>query len=101
MAEGIFLGKRAVAAAVNPSKTSVSTEFIGSYFEVAHVVLVIKLCLFVFFRAGGSRVIKGETLEDEENSDEGDEGDYTVYECPGLAPVSVSEVCSFSLCCTC
>lgn len=37
-------------------------------------------------KAGGSRVIKGETLEDEENSDEGDEGDYTVYECPGLAP---------------
>ena len=34
-------------------------------------------------------MIKGENLEDEENSDEGDEGDYTVYECPGLAPVSL------------
>jgi len=40
-------------------------------------------------KAGGAKGrIKGETLEDEENSDEGDEEDYTVYECHGLAPVS-------------
>ena len=40
-------------------------------------------------RASGSKGgIKGETLDDEENSDEGDEEDYTVYECHGLAPVS-------------
>lgn len=30
--------------------------------------------------------IKGETLDDDENSDEGDDEDYTVYECHGLAP---------------
>ena len=41
-------------------------------------------------RAGGAKgSIKGETLDDEENSDEGDEEDYTVYECHGLAPVSL------------
>lgn len=38
-------------------------------------------------KAGGAKgSIKGETLDDEENSDEGDEEDYTVYECHGLAP---------------
>lgn len=30
------------------------------------------------------------TLSDVESDDENEEGDYTVYECPGLAPVSVS-----------
>ncbi|CAH3033764.1 unnamed protein product [Pocillopora meandrina] len=30
--------------------------------------------------------IKGETLDDDDNSDEGDDEDYTVYECHGLAP---------------
>lgn len=44
-------------------------------------------------RASGTKGgIKGETLDDEEeNSDEGDEEDYTVYECHGLAPVSSFE----------
>ena len=26
----------------------------------------------------------------DDDSDEGEEGDYTVYECPGLAPVSLT-----------
>lgn len=38
---------------------------------------------------GAKGSIKGETLDDEDNSDEGDEEDYTVYECHGLAPVSL------------
>ena len=33
---------------------------------------------------------------DEGESDDGEEGDYTVYECPGLAPVSPKKLC-FSL----
>ena len=47
-------------------------------------------------RAGGTKGgIKGETLDDEENSDEGDDEDYTVYECHGLAPVScLQNVCT-------
>lgn len=36
--------------------------------------------------SGRKGTIKGETLDDEDNSDEGDEEDYTVYECHGLAP---------------
>ena len=47
--------------------------------------------LFFLFqtRASGTKGgIKGETLDDDENSDEGDDEDYTVYECHGLAPVS-------------
>ena len=48
--------------------------------------------LFSVNRAsGGKGGIKGDTLEDDENSDEGDEEDYTVYECHGLAPVSSSQ----------
>lgn len=43
-----------------------------------------------YSRAGGAKgSIKGDTLDDEDNSDEGDEEDYTVYECHGLAPVSL------------
>lgn len=46
---------------------------------------------FLFFfliRASGVKGgIKGETLDDDDNSDEGDDEDYTVYECHGLAPV--------------
>ena len=30
---------------------------------------------------------------DEGESDDGEEGDYTVYECPGLAPVSRRKLC--------
>lgn len=49
------------------------------------------LSLFPFFfliRASGVKGgIKGETLDDDDNSDEGDDEDYTVYECHGLAPV--------------
>ena len=30
---------------------------------------------------------------DEGESDDGEEGDYTVYECPGLAPVSRGKLC--------
>lgn len=30
------------------------------------------------------------TLSDVESDDENEEGDYTVYECPGLAPVSLN-----------
>ena len=30
---------------------------------------------------------------DEGESDDGEEGDYTVYECPGLAPVSQRKFC--------
>lgn len=50
------------------------------------------LFLFPFFffliRASGVKGgIKGETLDDDDNSDEGDDEDYTVYECHGLAPV--------------
>ena len=54
--------------------------------------MVVNLGNTLFFfsiRASGTKGgIKGETLEDEENSDEGDDEDYTVYECHGLAPVS-------------
>lgn len=37
--------------------------------------------------------IKGETLDDDDNSDEGDDEDYTVYECHGLAPVRLHWQC--------
>lgn len=43
--------------------------------------------LFFLIRASGVKGgIKGETLDDDDNSDEGDDEDYTVYECHGLAP---------------
>ena len=51
-----------------------------------------KICLFIYRASGKKGSIKEETLDDEdENSDEGDEEDYTVYECHGLAPVSSLE----------
>ena len=37
--------------------------------------------------------IKGETLDDDDNSDEGDDEDYTVYECHGLASVRLHWQC--------
>ena len=37
-------------------------------------------------RVGGSLALGGVASDCE--SDDGEEGDYTVYECPGLAPVS-------------
>lgn len=53
------------------------------------------MCLLEHFsvnRANGTKgSIKGETLDDDDNSDEGDEEDYTVYECHGLAPVSFQQ----------
>ena len=48
---------------------------------------LLQLC---HFRAKGAGSVKGEDLDDEESADEGDDGDFTVYECPGLAPVSWS-----------
>jgi len=48
-------------------------------------------------RASGTKGgIKGETLDDDENSDEGDDEDYTVYECHGLAPVSCPQIYAVS-----
>jgi len=47
--------------------------------------------LLLLYRAGAKSSKQG-SMEDDENSDEGDEGDYTVYECPGLAPVSISVI---------
>lgn len=32
--------------------------------------------------------VNGRAMSDVESDDENEEGDYTVYECPGLAPVS-------------
>ena len=40
----------------------------------------------IFFRANGE--MKPDASEDE-SEEENEEGDYTVYECPGLAPVSL------------
>ena len=37
---------------------------------------------------GGTRNRFG---SEDNDSDEGEEGDYTVYECPGLAPVSLND----------
>lgn len=34
---------------------------------------------------------------DEDSEEENEEGDYTVYECPGLAPVSDSNSCCLIL----
>lgn len=34
--------------------------------------------------SGRKGIIKGEIFDDEDNSDEGDEEDYIVYECYGL-----------------
>ena len=42
--------------------------------------------LSVFFSANGGGARSGAAASDCE-SDDGEEGDYTVYECPGLAPV--------------
>ena len=57
------------------------------YFDVK----LIDVLFSVNRASGGKGGIKGDTLEDDENSDEGDEEDYTVYECHGLAPVSSSQ----------
>ena len=44
---------------------------------------------FVFiFSANGSGTDKRNGAASDCESDDGEEGDYTVYECPGLAPVS-------------
>lgn len=51
-------------------------------------LLMREINLFLIRASGTKGGIKGETLDDEENSDEGDDEDYTVYECHGLAPVS-------------
>ena len=40
--------------------------------------------LFLYYRANGE--MKPDASEDE-SEEENEEGDYTVYECPGLAPV--------------
>lgn len=42
--------------------------------------------LFFFFRAGST---KNTSASDVDSEEENEEGDYTVYECPGLAPVSI------------
>ena len=41
----------------------------------------------VSFRANSEMKHDG---SDEESEEENEEGDYTVYECPGLAPVSIT-----------
>ena len=43
---------------------------------------------------GGTRNRFG---SEDNDSDEGEEGDYTVYECPGLAPVSLNNFLHFNL----
>lgn len=46
--------------------------------------------LFVLFRQRDEpKIAESAATSDEENED----GDFTVYECPGLAPVSSSSVC--------
>lgn len=43
----------------------------------------------IYNRANGE--MKHDASEDE-SEEENEEGDYTVYECPGLAPVSYSQM---------
>lgn len=50
--------------------------------------LIIHRYFTYFFRTNGDRQISTSDLDSEE---ENEEGDYTVYECPGLAPVSETE----------
>lgn len=44
-----------------------------------------------FFSANGSGTDKRNGAASDCESDDGEEGDYTVYECPGLAPVRTAE----------
>ena len=44
-----------------------------------------------FIRANGEMKHDG---SDEDSEEENEEGDYTVYECPGLAPVSIRNTIS-------
>ena len=49
-----------------------------------------------FIRANGEMKHDG---SDEDSEEENEEGDYTVYECPGLAPVSIGNaIAKISLC---
>lgn len=50
---------------------------------------VLRSVIITFNRANGE--MKNEASE-EESDEENEEGDYTVYECPGLAPVSTNRV---------
>lgn len=45
------------------------------------------LIILIFFRAGST---KNTSASDVDSEEENEEGDYTVYECPGLAPVSIN-----------
>ena len=60
------------------------------------MVIVYEFFLFQTRASGTKGGIKGETLDDDENSDEGDDEDYTVYECHGLAPVSCPQTYAVS-----
>ena len=45
------------------------------------------MLLFTFCRQSVVRDVP--SVSDVESEEENEEGDYTVYECPGLAPVSI------------
>ena len=67
-----------------------SSELGPVFICVDDILLFSWLLQLCHFRAKGAGSVKGEDLDDEESADEGDDGDFTVYECPGLAPVSWS-----------
>ena len=50
--------------------------------------------LLLFCRANGEMK---HDASDEESEEENEEGDYTVYECPGLAPVSLDNTLQFNV----
>lgn len=57
--------------------------------------IVILICCFIYWSAQPSFAISraqpGErhgSISEADSDEENEEGDYTVYECPGLAPVS-------------
>ncbi|PRD33100.1 UNVERIFIED_CONTAM: Npdc1 [Trichonephila clavipes] len=52
-------------------------------------MLLIYLTVFSPIRAGST---KNTSASDVDSEEENEEGDYTVYECPGLAPTGEMEV---------
>lgn len=47
--------------------------------------------IIIFFFSSRATVVRDPgSVSEAESDEENEEGDYTVYECPGLAPVSLS-----------
>lgn len=50
-------------------------------------------CVLLFFCSRVAATDRHGSVSEADSDEENEEGDYTVYECPGLAPVRVNFTC--------